>query len=74
MTENLKHAYLDQMNRGDCIRVFPPNARYNTSTLSALKGLEKETLGTFEISRLNKANQMELQWFRGKCAMEESFC
>jgi len=79
-TESLKRAYLDQINRGDCIRVFPPSSRFRPEVLKTFHSpypnhpLEKETLETYDISSLSHVNQLQLAWFRGKCAMEESFC
>lgn len=60
----LHNAYREHVNRGDTKRIFPP------STINATKFYYEEDF----YSKLNSRNQLMVQWFRGKCLTDASWC
>ncbi|ODN04837.1 Tubulin polyglutamylase TTLL6 [Orchesella cincta] len=72
--EILKAGFLEFVNRGECLRVFPPSNRYSSVADSANIRISEETLDNYDISDLSKVNQLQVLWFRGKCRMDPAFC
>lgn len=58
-------AYLDELNKGGMLRIFPPSERYNESGTS---------LWTFDTGNLSKENKELVEWYRGKCLKDKLFC
>lgn len=66
--EELKMAYLEHINKGGCLRIFPPVMGHD----EALQWTPVND--KFLLSQYNSRNKLLILWFIGMCRKDSSFC